>query len=448
MIRAEGHWCWLIAGAVVACSSVNLPETSDDIAGKIGGMPGQGGNATVSSGSAGRSSPSASVGGAGMQRGTAVGGASAAGGAGRSTTAGAGGSSAADGNEAGGGGSGTGGRSLVGESGGAAGGSVRASAGGAAGRGVGGGAGRGAGGSAGRGAGGAAGRGTGGAAGPGTGGNASSGVGGAAAPGSGGGAGRAVGGGTSGSCDTPPPSSELVGWAAVSGNGVTTTTGGGSATPVTVSSLADLQAAVKGTTAAVVYVKGVLSPGTLTIGSNKTIVGLCGAEIHGHLGLSGSSNVIIRNIKIVGYAVGDCSLDPSYSSSEGCSSGSDAISIQGQSHHLWFDHDDVSDGTDGNLDLTHATDYVTISGPSSTIRLVRTIPAATRRAPPGIASAIWSATTTTMPARTRGTCGSPGTTIGGPTTCPNDNPVFGSGRITSSTTSGRQPATAIASVSA
>lgn len=167
----------------------------------------------------------------------------------------------------------------------------------------------------------------------------------------------ATGGASSGNCSTPPDPSPLVGWASVSGG----TTGGGNATPVTVTTLAELQNAVKGTTAAVIYVKGVLSQGVVTIGSNKTIVGLCGAEIHGHVGLNKSTNVIIRNIKIVGYAVGDCSLDPGYSSATGCSSGDDAITVQGQSTHLWFDHDDISDGTDGNLDITHASDYITVS---------------------------------------------------------------------------------------
>ena len=164
-------------------------------------------------------------------------------------------------------------------------------------------------------------------------------------------------GGTASNCTTPPDPSPLVGWATASGS----TTGGGNATPVTVTTLTDLQSAVKGTSAAVIYVKGVLAAGSVTMGSNKTIVGLCGAEIHGHLGINKQSNIIIRNIKIVGYAVGDCSLDPDYSSATGCSSGNDAITVQGQSDHIWLDHDDISDGTDGNLDITHADDFITIS---------------------------------------------------------------------------------------
>jgi pectate lyase len=165
-------------------------------------------------------------------------------------------------------------------------------------------------------------------------------------------------GGTAGSnCTTPPDPSPLVGWATQSG----TTTGGGSATPTTVTSLSALQSAVSGTSAAVVYVKGVLAAGTLTVGSNKTIVGLCGAEIHGHVEMSGSVNVIVRNIKIVGYGVGDCSLDPKYDSTVGCSAGNDAISLRNNPHHVWFDHCDISDGTDGNLDITNGADFVTVS---------------------------------------------------------------------------------------
>ena len=164
-------------------------------------------------------------------------------------------------------------------------------------------------------------------------------------------------GGTAGNCTTPPDPSPLIGWATASGS----TTGGGNATPTTVTTTAALASAVKGTTPAVIYVKGVMAPGAVAIGSNKTIVGLCGAEIHGHIGMNKSSNVILRNIKIVGYAVGNCALDPGYDPATGCSSGDDAISIQGQSDHIWLDHDDISDGTDGNLDITHADDFITVS---------------------------------------------------------------------------------------
>jgi pectate lyase len=97
------------------------------------------------------------------------------------------------------------------------------------------------------------------------------------------------------------------------------------------------------------------------VGSNKTIIGVCGADLHGHVEISGSTNVIVRNIKIVGYAVGDCALDPTFDASVGCSSGQDAISVQKNANHIWFDHCDISDGTDGNLDITNGANYVTVS---------------------------------------------------------------------------------------
>jgi pectate lyase len=164
-------------------------------------------------------------------------------------------------------------------------------------------------------------------------------------------------GGAGGSAACAIPAADaVVGWAAQSGG----TTGGGSAPAATVTTLAAFTTAVGGTDPAVVVVKGVLSAGSVRVGSNKTIVGVCGAEIHGHLEINGSSNVIVRNIKIVGYGVGNCALDPGYDASVGCSSGDDAVTVQG-STHIWFDHCDVSDGTDGNLDIVNGSDDVTVS---------------------------------------------------------------------------------------
>jgi pectate lyase len=304
-----------------------------------------------------------------------------------------------------GGSTGSGGNANPGSGGNAnpgSGGNANPGSGGNANPGSGGNANPGSGGSANPGSGGNANPGSGGSANPGSGGNGATGSGGAAGTGAtgtagkGGGAGTGTGGaggkggsagmgaagmgaagkgaggtgtggtgtggtGTGGSsCSTPPAASALVGWASMSGDGMTTTTGGGTATPQTVTSVSALSAAAGGNNAAVIYVSGVLPNAKITVGSNKTIVGLCGAEIHGHLDVVGSSNVIIRNVKVVGYAVGNCALDPDYDSSVGCSSGNDAITVE-QGNHIWIDHDDISDGTDGNLDITLAADYVTVS---------------------------------------------------------------------------------------
>jgi pectate lyase len=206
--------------------------------------------------------------------------------------------------------------------------------------------------------GGVAGAGGGGGGGTGAGGQGTGGASGASGVGGSGAGGAGAGGAAGSSCTAPPPPSTLVGWASVAGSGsagnpVTTTTGGGNAAPFTVTTLATLNSAAAGTNAAVIYVKGVLAPGTVKIGSNKTIAGVCGAEIHGHVDMSGSVNVIFRNLKVVGY---NCSDSPG-----DCRSGADAITVVTGAHHLWFDHDDISDGSDGNLDITNGSDFVTIS---------------------------------------------------------------------------------------
>lgn len=150
-----------------------------------------------------------------------------------------------------------------------------------------------------------------------------------------------------------------LGWAA-QGSG---TSGGGAAEPVLVTSLSALQSSVRDDTPRVIYVQGDLAPGDIDVGSNKTIIGCSGsATVRGAVKIgSGSSNIILRNLTVVGYGSGDCALDPSFDASEGCSSGADAIGVNGNAHHVWVDHCSVKDGTDGNLDITNDADFVTVS---------------------------------------------------------------------------------------
>jgi pectate lyase len=171
--------------------------------------------------------------------------------------------------------------------------------------------------------------------------------------GAGGSGGSATGGGSgsggAAGCMTPPAPSMLVGWA-TQGTG---TTGGGNATPMVVTTAQQFTTAIAGNSAAVVHLNGNIN-GTFTVGSNKTIIGVCGATITGAVNMNGTTqNVIFRNLKVVGL---NCTDSP-----QSCSGGEDAIGVNGGAHHIWFDHLDVSNGSDGNLDMTEGSDFITIS---------------------------------------------------------------------------------------
>ncbi|MCG5211814.1 RICIN domain-containing protein [Streptosporangium soli] len=137
----------------------------------------------------------------------------------------------------------------------------------------------------------------------------------------------------------PPVDNSLVGWATQGGG----TTGGGGATAITVTNSSTLTSALSGTGAAVIRVSGSIScSGMLRVGSNKTLLGNSGAAIVGcGLNVSGASNVIIRNLTFRGW-------------------GDDAINVQ-ESTRVWIDHNTLSDGYDGAIDVKRASDYVTIS---------------------------------------------------------------------------------------
>jgi pectate lyase len=152
-------------------------------------------------------------------------------------------------------------------------------------------------------------------------------------------AGSTTGGGTG--TAGAQSSSELIGWATLGTGG---TKGGGELTPVVATSLAQLNTEAGGDTAKVIHVQGKIS-GMVTVGSNKTIIGLTGAEISdpaGTLRLTDSKNVIIKNFKLTG---GDGGVNV----------------ILHNAKNVWFDHNAVTDGKSELLRLTGTSDFVTIS---------------------------------------------------------------------------------------
>ena len=130
------------------------------------------------------------------------------------------------------------------------------------------------------------------------------------------------------------------------------TTGGKGYSEVTVDNVNDLKSYAKAGNK-IIYVKPGTYMGPVEVGSNVTIYGYQGAIIAqpttgSAMKLSGSTNVIIRNLKFKGIGAHDDDDE-------------DCLQVNHESKNVWIDHVDVYDGHDGNLDITNASDYVTIS---------------------------------------------------------------------------------------
>jgi pectate lyase len=134
-------------------------------------------------------------------------------------------------------------------------------------------------------------------------------------------------------------------------------TGGGSATPITVTTYADLTAKLKLTTPQVILVSGTINCSyTSLLINDKTIIGLPGAKLintdqtaagSGILNIkSGSNNIIFRNLIFEGPGAYDVD-------------GHD--NLTSEATNLWVDHCEFQDGMDGNFDNKGAADNVTIS---------------------------------------------------------------------------------------
>jgi pectate lyase len=134
----------------------------------------------------------------------------------------------------------------------------------------------------------------------------------------------------------------------------TAITGGGTATATTVTTCAQLLAAAADKNPRVIKISGTITTSDcnggygLPISSNKTIIGVDKkAEVRGGLYMnSGVTNIIIRNLNCHG-------IYPN-------SGADDALHVQGATH-IWLDHLNIWDATDGNLDITEMADYVTVS---------------------------------------------------------------------------------------
>ncbi|KAF8912440.1 pectate lyase B [Mucidula mucida] len=132
------------------------------------------------------------------------------------------------------------------------------------------------------------------------------------------------------------------------------TTGGGNATPVTVSTCAALESAIGAEGPAVVKITSTISGcGVLDIEADKTVLGVgsSGRITGGGFRVRRTSNVIIRNLIF-----------------HQASEGDDLISID-EATNVWVDHNEFSndglvgdkDFYDGLVDIKHASDFITVS---------------------------------------------------------------------------------------
>lgn len=118
--------------------------------------------------------------------------------------------------------------------------------------------------------------------------------------------------------------------------------------------------------------------GAVRLKSNTTLIGDANSGIvNGHIILSNVSQIIIRNLKLVNPCDVAPVWDPNDGSSGNWNSAFDAISVTGSSH-VWIDHNSFTDTPrtdnflpvengkvkqchDGAVDITNASDYVTVS---------------------------------------------------------------------------------------
>ncbi|MFY1688714.1 pectate lyase family protein [Plantactinospora sp. WMMB782] len=132
----------------------------------------------------------------------------------------------------------------------------------------------------------------------------------------------------------------LEGWATQCGG----TSGGGNASPVTVSDANGLISNMQASGARVIRFSGTISlSGMQKVAADKTIIGVgANATITGGgLNVASVSNVIIRNINFRNW-------------------GDDAINVQ-YSSRVWIDHNSFSSGSDGAVDIKRSSDCATVS---------------------------------------------------------------------------------------
>ncbi|MBK9579656.1 MAG: hypothetical protein IPK50_15540 [Fibrobacterota bacterium] len=148
---------------------------------------------------------------------------------------------------------------------------------------------------------------------------------------------------------------------AVPGGWATGTTGGRGGAVDTATNATEFAAQLKKRGPHIIYVKGSIAGTFYLKQSNVSILGLPGAEIVGSFAAQGygmdsiTRNVIVRNLTV--RPEGTCTGDEGEGS---CETFGDAFTLK-YIRKVWIDHVTIRDGLDGNLDITHGCDSITLS---------------------------------------------------------------------------------------
>lgn len=143
-----------------------------------------------------------------------------------------------------------------------------------------------------------------------------------------------------------------VGWAAVEGEGLSETTGGLSGGVVLARTLQELESYAALPEPLIIAVCGVIGGGMdeVEVEAQKTLIGVGDRPtLRGSLDIEDTQDIIVKNLYIE-VSDPDLATGPN----------PDGITVR-RAHHVWIDHVDISDGADGNLDVTNESNHVTIS---------------------------------------------------------------------------------------
>jgi len=147
------------------------------------------------------------------------------------------------------------------------------------------------------------------------------------------------------------PTEGLIGWASESGDGDSTTKGGMGGQEVTATTAQQLMDYASSSDPLIIHVQGTISAPTVQLANNKTLIGMGNdATINGGLRIRGYSDAFVHNVIIQNLHI------------NGATSGVDGDAVQiHYAHHVWVDHCEIWDASDGNLDIVHGSNWVTVS---------------------------------------------------------------------------------------